>query len=92
MNRLQKLSDVSFLKVACRVLQTIENLMGGPHMGYQPFGWDWPTTHVLYPRKYSLWQSVKAEANRRGITACPMERYKRRNGKIIVKYTERKAA
>lgn len=71
MNRLHTLSNNSFVKVAGKVFARIDYTMSGPHMGYQPWGWDWPTFGVLYPRKREVWRKFQAEAIRRNVTTFP---------------------
>lgn len=69
MNRLQKLSDLSFARISLRVYNAIEELMKpGEHTpGLFDQSWDWPTFGVLFPRKMRIWRQLRAESTRRGI-------------------------
>lgn len=79
-NRLQNLTDNALLLIAVRVFQVIDNLMSDPRDGYQPYGWDWPTFHMIYPRKYNAWRRLSTEAKRRGLSP-KIERWTDAKGK-----------
>lgn len=60
-----RLPDQILYRIARRNFTKVSIRMTSPYMGYQPFGWDWPTARMLYPLQVRHADRCKAELQRR---------------------------
>lgn len=69
MKTLHKLSALALVAIGQHLYDKIVQAMTGPHMGYQPYGWDWDTAWMLHERLVRAYTRVRNEFVRRAKAA-----------------------
>lgn len=66
---INRLPDRLLVRIASRNYAKVQKRMTSKDMGYQPFGWDWPTARMLHPLHCRHADRCKAELKRRADAA-----------------------